>query len=91
MAEPCPYRDLRQASLKGLPWARNIAVLSTLVQVPFTPTVLILNREENNLTHTTAEAILLFTTPQKWAAFLPQHCLYFLRLLSAKQYSYLEQ
>lgn len=91
MAEPCPYRDLRQTSLKGLSWARNIPVLRTLVQVPFTPTVLILNQEENNLTCTTAEAILLFTTPQKWAAFLSQHCLYFRRLLSAKQYSYLEQ
>lgn len=91
MAEPCPYWDLRQASLKGLSWAKTITVLRTLVQVPFTPTVLILNWEENNLSHITAEAIPLFTTPQKQAAFLSRHCLYFLRLLSAKQYSYLQQ
>lgn len=50
---------------KGLSWAKTITVLRTLVQVPFTPTVLILNWEENNLTHIAAEAIPLFTTPQK--------------------------
>lgn len=79
------------ASLKGLSWAINSSVLRTLAQVPFTLTVLILNQEKNNLICTTTEAILLFTAPQKWAVFLPQHCLYFLRLLSAKQDSYLEQ
>lgn len=34
--------------------------------------------------------MLLFTIAQKWVAFLT-HCLYFLRLLSAKEYSSLEQ
>lgn len=60
-----------------------------LVPTPFTCTVLILTWEENSV-YPTEEPILLFTTAQKWAAFLT-HCLYFLWLLSAKEHSSLGQ